>query len=51
MSVCLERVREREKRTWRIALAFSKIALTCTIAGAPDGTAGLAVMVGLRLKD
>lgn len=51
LSVCMCAWRERERETWRIAFAFSKIALTWTVAGAPDGAVDLAVMVGLRLKD
>lgn len=37
--------------TWRIAFAFSKIAVTDTFAGAPRATLGRSVTVGLRLND
>ena len=38
-------------QTWRIAFAFCKIAVTLTFVVEPEVTVGLAVTVGLRLKD
>ena len=37
--------------TWRIAFAFSKIALTLKLAVGPEAVVDLAVTVGLRLND
>lgn len=38
-------------QTWRMAFAFSKIAVTLTLAVGPDLTVGFSVAVGLRLND
>jgi alpha-mannosidase len=44
--------RKREKlNTWRIAFAFSKIALTLLLAVGPEKRVGFAVAVRLRVND